>query len=178
MKTLLASVVAVLVLAPAARADTAGKKSHAKSDSATFMKADELKWGQAPPDLPQGGQIAVLHGDPSKKGQPFAIRLKAPDGYKVPPHWHSQDEQLTILSGTLMLHMGDSMDSPAHALDAGSYHFLPGKMHHAAEAKGETVVQINGKGPFDIHYLNPADNPRSAAASMQGDKAERAGRRP
>ncbi len=50
-------------------------------------------------------------------------------------------------------------------------------MHHAAEAKGETVIQINGTGPFDIHYLNPADDPRSAAA---GEKPARkaAGRRP
>ena len=32
-------------------------------------------------------------------------------------------------------------------------------MHHAAETKGETIVQLDGMGPFDIHYLNPADNP-------------------
>jgi hypothetical protein len=29
----------------------------------------------------------------------------------------------------------------------------------AAEAKGETVPQLHGIGPFDIHYLNPADDP-------------------
>ena len=73
------------------------------------------------------------------------------------------DEQLTILSGTLTLHMGDSMNGPGHQLVPGGFHFLPGKMHHAAEAKGETVVQIHGMGPFDIHYLNPRDDPRKAA---------------
>ena len=177
MKALIAAVVTLLVLAPVARGDDAAKKSNAKQRAATFMNADEIQWGQAPPDLPQGGQIAVLYGDPSKKA-PFAIRLKAPDGYKIPPHWHSQDEQLTVIDGTLMLHMGDTMDAPAHALDAGSFHFLPGKMHHAAEAKGETVVQINGKGPFDIHYLNPADNPRNASAAGKGEQEKRAGRRP
>jgi hypothetical protein len=36
-------------------------------------------------------------------------------------------------------------------------------MHHAAEVKGETVLQLDGMGPFDIHYLNPADNPNKAA---------------
>ena len=55
-------------------------------------------------------------------------------------------------------------DVPAHSLAAGGFHFLPGKMHHAAETKVETVVQIDGMGPFDIHYLNPADNPNKAAA--------------
>ena len=61
--------------------------------------------------------------------------------------------------------MGDTMDAPAHNLDAGAYHFLPGKMHHAAEVKGETVLQLHGMGRFDIHYLNPADNPRKTAAA-------------
>ncbi len=32
-------------------------------------------------------------------------------------------------------------------------------MHHAAETKAEVVLQRHGNGPFDIHYLNPADNP-------------------
>ena len=40
-------------------------------------------------------------------------------------------------------------------------------MHHAAETKVETIVQINGLGPFDIHYLNPADNPSKAAAAVK-----------
>ena len=164
MRTLAFAVaLALLTLPPAARGADAKKKTAAAKPEAVFMKADELKWGDAPPDLPKGAQLGVLRGDPSKKGV-FAIRFKMPDGYKIPPHWHTQDEQLTILSGTLMLHMGDSMDTAAHDLDAGAYHFLPGKMHHAAEAKGETVVQINGMGPFDIHYLNPADHPAKMTA--------------
>jgi hypothetical protein len=44
-------------------------------------------------------------------------------------------------------------------------HFLPGKMHHAAQAKGEVVLELHGMGPFDIHYLNPADDPRKATAA-------------
>jgi hypothetical protein len=38
-------------------------------------------------------------------------------------------------------------------------------MHHAAETTGETVLQLDGVGPFDIHYLNPADNPNPKAAA-------------
>ena len=33
-------------------------------------------------------------------------------------------------------------------------------MPHYAWAEGETVVQINGMGPFDVVYINPADDPR------------------
>ena len=142
-------------------ADAAKPKGEAMS-----INAADIKWGPAPPDIPKGAEIAVLHGDPSKKG-PFTLRLKAPAGFKIPPHWHSNDEYLTILAGTLILHMGDTMDAPATNLAVGGFHFLPGKMHHAAEAKVETIIQLEGMGPFDIHYLNPADNPNPAAASKK-----------
>jgi hypothetical protein len=138
-------------------------KMKAKND-AVFISAKDVKWGDAPPDLPKGAQLGVLQGDPSKAG-PFTVRLKAPDGYKIPPHWHSQTENLSVLEGTLTLYMGDTMTSEAHDLDAGSYHYLPAKMHHAAQAKGDTIVQISGTGPFDIHYLNPSDNPNPKAAT-------------
>ncbi len=167
MKTLsLTIALALLTAAPAARGSDATKKSTAAKPEAVSINADEIKWGDAPPALPKGAQLAVLYGDPSKKGM-FTMRLKMPDGYKIPPHWHTQDEQLTIVSGTFVLHMGDTMDAPAHTLEAGAYHFLPGKMHHAAQVKGDTVVQIHGMGPFDIHYLNPADNPIKAAAATK-----------
>ena len=147
---------ALLVAAPALAAD---KKAAPEKGDAITINSKDVKWGPAPPDLPKGAELAVLHGDPSKKA-PFTLRLKLPAGYKIPPHWHTKDEQLTILSGVFILHMGDTMDAPASNLEAGAYHFLPGKMHHAAETKGETTLQLDGMGPFDIHYLNPAENPK------------------
>jgi hypothetical protein len=155
---LLSLSIALTVLAAAPAARGSDPRKHAGKAEATSLNPGDVKWGEAPPDLPKGAQLAVLHGDPSKKG-PYTIRFKAPDGYAIPPHWHTMDEQLTIVSGTFVLHMGDTMDSPAVDLEPGGYHFLPGKAHHAAETRGETVVQVHGMGPFDIHYLNPADNP-------------------
>jgi hypothetical protein len=153
---------AALADEPAAKSAPAGAKA-APMKQAAFLSAADLKWGDVPPVFPKGAQMTVLHGDPSKKMQ-YAVRLKMPDGYKIAPHWHTLDEQLTILQGTFVLHMGDSMDAPAHNLDAGAFHFLPGKMHHAAEAKGETILELHAMGPFDIHYLNPADDPSQKAA--------------
>jgi quercetin dioxygenase-like cupin family protein len=160
MKTFAPMIALALLVAPAAIAADAPKTG------ATTTNAAEIKWGEAPPDLPKGAALAVLHGDPAKKA-PFTVRLKMPAGYKIPPHWHSNDEQLTVVSGTLILHMGDTMDAPASTLAAGGFHFLPGKAHHAAETKVETIVQVNGTGPFDIHYLNPADNPAKKAAVIR-----------
>jgi quercetin dioxygenase-like cupin family protein len=165
MKTLAITIaLAALVLARDAQAAEQKAKGGSKPHAAS-INPDQLQWGDAPPSLPKGAQVAVLHGDPRKKG-PYAIRLKMPAGYKIPPHWHTQDENLTIVSGALQLHMGDTMDAPAETLNPGGFHFLPGKTHHAAEAAEETVVQIHGSGPFDIHYLNPADDPAKAASAQ------------
>jgi hypothetical protein len=119
-----------------------------------------VKWGDAPPSLPKGAKLAVLYGDPSKAG-PFCIRLMAPAGYKIPPHWHSQAEALTVISGTFYLGMGDKMDATAaQPLKAGGFHYLPPKEHHFAFSKASSVVQVNGEGPFDITYINAADDPQ------------------
>jgi len=150
-KTLIAAAVlgcaGALAQAPALAAD------------AMMMNPNEIKWGDPPPQLPKGAKIAVLHGDPGKEG-PFTMRLKTPAGYKIAPHFHSQDENLTVVSGALYLGMGDKMDMKgAHALTAGGYHYLPGKTNHYEFSKGPTVIQVSGNGPFDITYINPADDP-------------------
>jgi len=164
-KALVTGAVCALVLSFNAFGKTAGTAMKMPATpKAITLNASELKWGAAPPAFPKGANLAVLYGDPFKKGT-YTVRLKMPNGYRIAPHWHTLDEQLTVLNGTLVLHMGDKMDSPAEDLEPGAYHFLPGKMHHAAEAKGEVVVQVSGPGPFDIHYLNPADDPTRAHAS-------------
>ena len=129
----------------------------------TMTNTQDIKWGDAPPSVPKGAKIAVLHGDPGKEG-PFTMRLQIPNGYKIAPHWHSKDENLTVISGAMYLGMGEKMDmKSAHALKPGGYHYLPAKTNHFAFSKGTTVVQVSGDGPFDINYVNPADNPDKSA---------------
>lgn len=136
----------------------AGAQDTAMADM-TMANPSDLKWVDAPPGLPKGAKLAVLYGDPGKDG-PYVIRLKAPGGYKVPPHWHTQTENLTVISGTLYLGSGDTMDmGAAHALKTGGFHNLPGGMHHYAFTKTATVVQIHGTGPLDVKYVNPKDDP-------------------
>ena len=153
---------AVIGLVAAAPGSSTGshleKAAKAPKAAAETLNQRDLKWGDAPAVFPKGAQLAVLHGNPFAPGA-FAVRLKMPDGYKIAPHWHTQDEHLTVLSGVFVLQMGDSMEAQGHEIAAGGYHFLPGKMHHAAVAQGETIVQVHGSGPFDMHYLSPADDP-------------------
>ena len=125
---------------------------------------DQVKWGPAPPALPPGAQMAVLSGDPTQSGTPFTVRAKMPDGYKVPPHWHPTDENVTVLQGTLMMGLGEKLDpSKAHTLKAGSFTRMPKEVRHFAMAKGETVIQVHGIGPFEVTYVNSSDDPRNKA---------------
>jgi len=135
-----------------------------------YMNTGDVKWGDAPPVFTKGAKMAVLSGDPGKEG-PFVARLKVPANYKIAPHWHSKDEDLTVISGTFHLAEGDKMEmAHAHELKAGAYHHLPAKTHHYAFSKGPAVVQINGMGPFDITYIDPKDDPSKMAAPAAAPK--------
>jgi hypothetical protein len=149
----------VLIVAIATACAGLMLQAPAHAADAMTMNPEQIKWGDAPPQLPKGGKVAVLNGDPGKDG-PFTIRLKAPAGYKIAPHWHSNDENLTVISGAFHLGMGDKMETKgAHVLKAGGYHYLPGKAHHYAWTSTPTVIQVSGNGPFDITYIDPKDDP-------------------
>jgi mannose-6-phosphate isomerase-like protein (cupin superfamily) len=122
--------------------------------------ADQVKFGPAPAFLPPGAQLAVLEGDPMAATGDFTIRLKMPDGYRVAPHTHPHRENVTVLSGTLRVGMGDQFDaSKMMSFSAGSFAYLDPSMHHYAAAVGETVIQIHGLSPAKFNYINPADDP-------------------
>jgi len=79
-----------------------------KKDAAgmALFPAAAIKWQEGPPSLPKGAMVAALEGDPGKAG-PFVLRVKMPDGYRVPPHTHPKTERITVISGTLYLGMGE-----------------------------------------------------------------------
>jgi quercetin dioxygenase-like cupin family protein len=150
------TVVVAVVLFTAAQPAVLGQAT----DGHRIFPADAIQWGPAPASLPQGAQAVVLYGDPGKEGQ-FALRLKLPAGYHIPPHVHPKEEIVTVLSGNFRLGMGEKAErGKAQSLRAGSFFaFAPG-MAHFAYTEGETVVQLNSNGPWGITYVNPADDPR------------------
>src|SRR6266568_5081038 len=110
--------------------------------------------------VPPGAQMAVLEGDPTASSGDFTVRVKMPDGYKFPPHTHPKRENVTVLSGTLKVGMGDHYDdSKMTSFGTGSFLYVDPTMHHYAGAAGETVIQIHGLSPLQINYINPADDP-------------------
>lgn len=121
---------------------------------------DAIKYGPVPPFIPPGAQLAVLEGDPTASTGDYTVRLKMPAGYKIPPHWHPLRENVTVISGTLKVGMGDTFDaSKMAAFSAGSFAYLDPDMHHYAMAASDAVIQIHGQSPVQFTYINPSDDP-------------------
>ena len=117
----------------------------------------DLNWSDGP--LP-GTQVVVMEGDP-KSPAPFTMRLRLPADYKIPPHWHPADERVTVISGTFNVGRGDNFNPAIRkTLPAGGFMLMPPKAKHYAWVKEETIIQINGVGPWALNFVNPADDPR------------------
>ncbi len=130
--------------------------------SAIVVPAGKATFGPAPAILPRGATLAVLEGDPMKAGT-YTMRLSMPSGYTIPPHFHALDEHVTVVTGTFLVGMGGTLDASKFiALPAGSFGMLPPGMQHYARARGRTVIQLHGMGPWGLTYVHPADDPRGA----------------
>jgi quercetin dioxygenase-like cupin family protein len=130
------------------------------ADGHVMLTPEEIAWGPASAAMPPGAEAVLLHGDPRSEG-PFAVRLRAPSGYHMPPHMHSRPEVLTILSGAIRLGKGEAADrSSAKLLPAGSFVVLPPYTVHYVFVEDDVVAQINTTGPWNLIYVAPEDDPR------------------
>ena len=90
---------------------------------------DQIKYGPVPPVLAPGAQMAVLEGDPTGSSGDFTIRLKMPDGYRIAPHWHPKRENVTVISGSFKVGMGDSFRYRQDEYLSGRQLCLHGSQH-------------------------------------------------
>jgi anti-sigma factor ChrR (cupin superfamily) len=126
------------------------------------LKPDAIQW-MASPRLPKGALVAVVHGDPRKEGH-YIILARMPDGYSVPAHWHTQTENVTVISGIFNVGMGDKLDkTKGEALGPGGFFSSGSQMRHYAWTTGDTLIQVTGMGPFDVTYVDPKDDPSTMA---------------
>ena len=154
MRSMTAFLVALTLGAAGSLATQAADHHH------TVVSGDAVKWGPAPASLPPGAQAAPLLGHPTKEG-PFVLRLKFPAGFVIPPHRHTKDEFVTVIAGKVAISSGDKVDRAAlKSLPPASFIHLPAGMPHYLWAEAESIVQINGTGPFDVVYIDPRDDPR------------------
>jgi quercetin dioxygenase-like cupin family protein len=145
-----------LLLVTAAAATAAGIRT------ASSQGEPGLKWGPAPAVFPAGAQMAVLQGNPGSNGL-FTVRLRFPDGYKIAPHTHPTDENVTVISGSFRVGMGSTFDTKTMmTLAPGGFVTAPANHAHYASAHGATEVQVHAMGPFSLTYVNSADLPKAA----------------
>jgi quercetin dioxygenase-like cupin family protein len=134
--------------------------AHDHSHEKNAFTPDTIPFGPAPPVVRPGAQFAVLEGDPTASSGDYTIRLKMPDGFRIAPHFHPLRENVTVISGTFKVGMGDEFEAnKMKAFTAGSFAFLDPDMHHFAMACGETIVQVHGQSPLQFNYINPDDDP-------------------
>ena len=120
----------------------------------TVYTLDKITWMAGTGTL-AGAQIAVLSGDPTKPG-PYTIRLKVPANTTFGPHFHGDAENVTVISGSLWVGLGDRVDqSKLMQLPAGSFATIPAGVHHYAVTREDTVVQLHGNGPFTMTAVGP-----------------------
>jgi quercetin dioxygenase-like cupin family protein len=117
--------------------------------SGSIIQPDALTWTPAQ-GVPPGAQVAVLYGNPSKKG-PFAVRFKFPAGYELATHSHPTDEFLTVISGNARMAFGKNADAThTQPLPTGAFMILPAGARHHLWSDAETVIELHSTGPFSI----------------------------
>ena len=134
----------------------------APSSQVIVAHAPSLAWAPGPPSLPPGAEFVLLEGNPAE-ALPLTLRLRFPPNYRIPPHWHSVIEHVTVLAGTLNVGMGEQATyGGGTALNEGSFAAMPAKMVHSAWAGPEGVTfQLHSVGPWSVTYVNTADDPRN-----------------
>ena len=121
-----------------------------------MIAAAGLEWSPAEIEgFDPGMMITVISGDPSVADEPYTLRLKFPDGYRFPTHWHPVVENLTVLSGTFLLKPEGEHAGPMATYQPGDYLYIPARTAHSGGATGETVIQLHGMGPFQINLGLP-----------------------
>lgn len=148
-----------VLLAVMATTATLGSLASAQEDP-ILAEPGEVDWRTGPGSLPPGAEFVVVEGHPSEEG-PFAMWLRLPAGYEIPPHLHPQVEHVTVLSGTFGLGSGERFDRDAgRTLGPGGFAAMPVGHPHFAWAETTAVVQLHSVGPWGIEYVNPDDDPR------------------
>lgn len=125
-----------------------------------IITPDQLKWNKI--DLFPGAYCAVASGDPTKEGQ-YIVRLKFPSNYKIFPNWQTATVNVTVLSGSLHIGVGDKFDTQnGKTLSAGSSVIIPAKSHLYSWTTEDSVLQIHGLGPWNMQFVNPSQDSRNS----------------
>jgi quercetin dioxygenase-like cupin family protein len=109
-----------------------------------------LEWGACPPFMPEGCNIAVLHGDPSKTDVDVLFKVNGKSS--IPNHWHNSHERMVLLTGKMQVtYTGESTQT----MNVGDYAFGPAKKPHTAKciSKDPCILFIGFGEPLDAFAI-------------------------
>lgn len=113
----------------------------------------DVQWG--PPGggngAPLGVQTARQGIDPVTGG--ITYYAKFPAGSHFDMHWHTHDEFVVVVQGTVTIVLGEE----SHVVSTGSYIVILGKLNHSWDvpAGGEdAIIVVRRGGPADFNYID------------------------
>jgi hypothetical protein len=119
--------------------------------------AESIDWQEIGED---GTRYALLEG--SRSADAFSYAFFIPAGFWDPPHWHSQDTRVFVVSGALWLGQGLVFDrSRLSRRTAGSFLLAPADIPHFDGSDEDTLIIGVASGPWATTYADP-EHKRSA----------------
>ena len=124
----------------------------AQTNGPSPVLPDGLVWAS-----PRAGvQLAWVVGADKTAG-PYILRVKLAAGALVPPHTHPDERNSTVLTGTIYVGFGDSVDKlKVVAVPVGGVYVAPAGVAHYIWAKdGEATYQEAGVDPTTTMPVRP-----------------------
>ena len=124
--------------------------SNLSQTSALAISLEELNWGQAGGGngFPVGVRTARQGTDPITGGVTYYAMF--PSGSHFDLHWHTHDEYVVVVQGTVTIQLG----TETHSLSIGSYIIIPGKLNHSWDipTDEDAIILVRRAGPADFHF--------------------------
>lgn len=117
------------------------------------ISLEDVQWGEpgGGNGFPVGVQSARQGTDPVTGG--ITYYAKFPAGSHFDMHWHTHDEFVVVVQGTVTIVLGEE----SHVVSTGSYIVIPGKLNHSWDvpAGGEdAVIVVRRGGPADFNFVH------------------------
>jgi hypothetical protein len=138
------------------RAHSAAATASSSQSPYTAMAPESVKWIEVGNET----EFAVLSGSPDAEGSPFVLRLRfcRPSAYCSA--LASGRRTYCCFGRNLLYGNGREIQPIDGKRDAaGSYGYMPKEMQHFGWAKGTTIIQIHGVGPFKTNWVESVGRP-------------------
>lgn len=134
--------------------------THKQAPEPIVITPENLQWGTFDA-FPPGVKAAIIIGDPRKNGY-FMFRVKVPANYMIPPNWQTSTVYITVLSGRYHIGIGDKFNPKnGKTLPSTGSVIVPAGAHLYFWSTNGALLEVHGIGPWNIHYVNPSDDPRN-----------------